>query len=209
MNLEPNAMIIPMPQLNRESFEQAAWPHRPSLQRMALRLSRRADVADDLVQDTYLRAFRAFHTFEPGTNMRAWLFQILRHVFINRYRQERSHGKDVEFASIESVAEDRLRPDVGVDARGADPEAIVMSAILPAELSRALDELPRAFREAVECAFLEELSYQETADRLGVPIGTVMSRIHRGRKMLQERLHEFAANRRLVQATASPRQLVA
>jgi len=209
MNPEPIAMIIPMPQLNRESFEQAAWPHRPSLQRLALRLARRSDVADDLVQDTYMRAFRAFHTFEPGTNMRAWLFQILRHVFINRYRQERAHGRDVEFASIESVAEDRLQHDAGVEARGADPEAILMSSILPTELTQALNELPDAFREAVECAFLEELTYQETAERLGVPIGTVMSRIHRGRKLLQERLHEFAASRRLVATTVSERQLVA
>ena len=106
------------------------------------------------------------------------------------------------------MAADR-RHDVAVEAYGSDPEAILMSSILPAELTQALNELPRAFREAVECAFLEELTNQETAERLGVPIGTVMGCIHRGRKMVQERLHEFAASRRLVAAAVSERQLVA
>jgi RNA polymerase sigma-70 factor (ECF subfamily) len=193
-------MIIPMPQLSRDSFEQAAWPHRPSLYRAALRLARRSDLAEDLVQDTYLRAFRAFHTFEPGTNMRAWLFQIMRHVFINRYRAEKARGTEVEFGSVEAVVEESV-PN--------DPETKAMNAILPDELRRAMDELPRTFREAVEYAWLEELSYQEIADRLAVPIGTVMSRIHRGRKMLQESLREFAMSRRLIHAEAGAGRMVA
>jgi len=193
-------MIIPMPQLNRDSFEQAAWPLRPSLYRAALRLARRHDLAEDLVQDTYLRAFRAFHTFEPGTNMRAWLFQILRHVFINRYRSEKTRGAEVEFVSDEATPGEPNR---------SDPEAIVMGSILSEELSRALDELPQTFREAVAYAWLEDLSYQEIADRLSIPIGTVMSRIHRGRKMLQESLHEFAAARRLIPAEGSVGRMVA
>ena len=191
-------MIIPMPHLDKTSFEQAAWPHRASLYGLALRMARRRDVAEDLVQDTYVRAYRAFHTFEPGTNVRAWLFQILRHLFINRYRAERARGGDLEFATIESVAEDRIEPSVTTEGRGADPESIAMRDILPDALQSALDELPRAFREAVELAWLEELSYQEIAERLGIPIGTVMSRIHRGRRILQDRLREFAVDRRLV-----------
>jgi RNA polymerase sigma-70 factor, ECF subfamily len=193
-------MIIPMPQLNRESFEQAAWPHRPSLYRAALRLAHRPEIAEDLVQDTYLRAFRAFHTFEPGTNMRAWLFQILRHVFINRYRAEKVRGTEVDFGSVEAIVEEPVRND---------PETIAMKATLPEELQGALAALPHRFREAVECAWLEELSYQEIADRLAIPIGTVMSRIHRGRKMLQESLHEFAVSRRLVAVSSGSERMIA
>jgi len=192
-------MIIPMPQLNRDSFEQAAWPHRPALYRLALRMARRPEAAEDLVQDTYLRAYKAFHTFEPGTNLRAWLFQILRHTFINRYRHDRLRPENVEFDAVQEV----------VEAPDADPESVVMDEILPVEVSRALDELPTAFREAVECAFIHEMTYQETAEQLGVPIGTVMSRIHRGRKLLQDLLHDFAASRRLIPAEAGGRRLVA
>ena len=111
---------------------------------------------------------------------------------------ERARGGDVEFAAIESVAEDRLEETVTTEGRGSDPESIAMHDILPDQLQSALDELPRTFREAVELAWLEELSYQEIAERLQIPIGTVMSRIHRGRRILQDRLHEFAVSRRLV-----------
>jgi RNA polymerase sigma-70 factor (ECF subfamily) len=199
-------MIIPMPQLNNEAFEQTAWPHRPALQRLAVRLARNSDDADDLVQDTFIRAFRAFHTFQPGTNVRAWLFQILRHVFINRYRAERGRPFEVAF---ESVAENRIHDAAAGDPRGCDPESIVMSSDLSEELRRALAELPQPFRETVTCAWLDELSYREISERLSVPIGTVMSRIHRGRRMLQESLREFGAARRLVVAEGDDRQLVA
>jgi RNA polymerase sigma-70 factor (ECF subfamily) len=199
-------MSVTMPQLNHEAFEQVAWPHRPALYRFAMRLARRPDAADDLVQDTFMRAFRAFHTFVPGTNVRAWLFQILRHVFINRYRAERVRRSEVAF---ESIAENRLQDASPGDPRGSDPESIVMGSILPDDLRRALRELPQPFREAVTYAWIEELSYREIAERLSVPIGTVMSRIHRGRRMLQESLHEFAAARRLVVTEGDGRRLVA
>jgi RNA polymerase sigma-70 factor (ECF subfamily) len=191
-------MIIPMPQSHRDAFEEAAWPHRPALSRLALRLARRADVADDLVQETYLRAFRAFHSYEAGTNMRAWLFRILRHAFINRYRAERARPAEVEVESIEDVAR-----------AASDPESHAMDSVLPDELGGALAELPPSFRAVVQLAWLDELSYQEIAERLSIPIGTVMSRIYRARKMLQDSLREFGASRGLIQAPTGDRRLVA
>lgn len=187
-------MTLTMSDVSGESFETVAWPHRGALYRLALRFARRPDVAEDLVQDTFVNAFRSFDSFQPGTNARAWLMQILRRTFISRYRAEKARGAGDERRGID-----------GLEADGANPEATVMSARLHPELHDALEELPASFREAVTYAWLDELTYQEIAERLGVPIGTVMSRIYRGRKLLQERLKEFGAARRLVVAEGDGR----
>ena len=157
-------------------FAQAALSHIDSLYGTALRLTRRAADAEDLVQDTYLKAFRASHQFAPGTNLKAWLFTILHNTFRNARRHDGRNPVDVDSEVVERAA---------ADAPGTQsPEQILTRATLDADLQAALDDLPEAFRQAVWLRDVEELTYAEMADVLSVPIGTVMSRISRGRRAL-------------------------
>ena len=163
-----------------EEFAQAALSHLDSLYGTALRLTRRAADAEDLVQDTYLKAFRASHQFERGTNLKAWLFTILHNTFRNVRRHDVRNPVDVD-----SEAVDRAAGDLdGVQS----PEQILTRDTLDADLQAALDALPGAFREAVWLRDVEELSYADMAKVLDVPMGTVMSRISRGRRALFEAL---------------------
>ncbi len=146
----------------------------------ALRLTRRAQDAEDLVQDTYLKAFRASRQFERGTNLKAWLFTILHNTFRNMRRHDGRNPVDVDSDTVEQAA------DASGDQR--TPEQLLSRATLDADLQAALDELPEAFRQAVWLRDVEEFSYAEIAQIVDVPIGTVMSRISRGRKMLHDRL---------------------
>jgi len=157
-------------------FAQTALSHIDSLYGTALRLTRRAADAEDLVQDTYLKAFRSAHQFAPGTNLKAWLFTILHNTFRNARRHDGRSPVDVDSEAVERAAS---------DAPGAQsPEQILTRATLDADLQAALDDLPEAFRQAVWLRDVEELTYAEVADVLNVPIGTVMSRISRGRRAL-------------------------
>ena len=163
-----------------EEFAQAALSHIDSLYGTALRLTRRAADAEDLVQDTYLKAFRASHQFERGTNLKAWLFTILHNTFRNVRRHDGRNPVDVD-----SEAVDRAAADLdGVQS----PEQILTRGTLDTDLQAALDALPGAFREAVWLRDVEELSYAEMAKVLDIPMGTVMSRISRGRRALFEAL---------------------
>jgi RNA polymerase sigma-70 factor (ECF subfamily) len=157
-------------------FAQAALSHIDSLYGTALRLTRRAADAEDLVQDTYLKAFRSAHQFAPGTNLKAWLFTILHNTFRNDRRHDGRNPVDVDSEAVERAAS-------GAPA-AQSPEQILTRATLDADLQAALDELPEAFRQAVWLRDVEELTYAEMADVLNVPIGTVMSRISRGRRAL-------------------------
>jgi len=173
-------------------FAQAALAHIDSLYGTALRLTRRAPDAEDLVQDTYVKAFRSAHQFEAGTNLKAWLFTILHNTFRNIRRHDGRNPVDVDSEAVERAVS---------DAPGAQsPEQILARATLDADLQGALDALPEAFRQAVWLRDVEELSYAEVATVLGVPIGTVMSRISRGRRALAEGLRA----RRAVVAGRSP-----
>jgi len=157
-------------------FAQAALSHIDSLYGTALRLTRRAADAEDLVQDTYLKAFRSAHQFAPGTNLKAWLFTILHNTFRNARRHDGRNPVDVDSEAVERA--------VG-DAPGVQsPEQLLTRATLDADLQAALDALPEAFRQAVWLRDVEELTYAEMAEVLNVPIGTVMSRISRGRRAL-------------------------
>jgi RNA polymerase sigma-70 factor (ECF subfamily) len=161
-------------------FAQAALSHIDSLYGTALRLTRRPADAEDLVQDTYLKAFRAAHQFERGTNLKAWLFTILHNTYRNTRRHEGRNPVDVDSELVERAAgDDRVSPS---------PEEALSRGTLDADLQAALDALPEAFRQAVWLRDVEELSYAEMAGVLDVPIGTVMSRISRGRRALFERL---------------------
>ena len=165
---------------------EAALAHLDSLYGTALRLTRRAQNAEDLVQDTYLKAFRSAHQFEPGTNLKAWLFTILHNTYRNMRRHDGRSPVDVD-----SEAVDRAADAAGVDQ---SPEQLLTRAALDADVQAALDALPEAFRQAVWLRDVEELSYADIARVLDVPIGTVMSRISRGRRGLYEVLHDRRAD---------------
>src|SRR5687767_13211454 len=151
----------------------------------ALRLTRNAADAEDLVQDTFVKAFRSADRFTPGTNLKAWLYTILHNTWRNRVRDAARHTVDVDSARVEEAASLPAGP-----VESDTPERILLRETLDADLQAALDELPDAFREAVWLRDVEEFSYAEIAAMLGVPVGTVMSRISRGRKALFERLQE-------------------
>jgi len=173
------------------AFERDALASLDSLYRTALRLSHDRADAEDLVQETYLKAFRAAATFEPGTNLRAWLFTILHNTARNRFR-DRARDTVAVNSDLVDRAADAPRPGSG--AGDVDtPETLLLRATLAPELQSAIDALPGAFREAVWLRDVEEFSYAEIAGMLGVPIGTVMSRISRGRHLLFERLNPMRA----------------
>jgi RNA polymerase sigma-70 factor (ECF subfamily) len=163
-----------------DGFAREALSYVDSLYGTALRLTRRPADAEDLVQDTYLKAFRAASQFERGTNLKAWLFTILHNTFLNRRRQDGRSPISVDSETVERAAD--------VVAQDHTPEQLLTRATLDADLQAALDSLPDAFRQAVWLRDVEEFSYAEIAGITGVPIGTVMSRISRGRRMLFERL---------------------
>ncbi len=166
-----------------DDFEAVTLPHLDALYALALRLTRNGRDAEDLVQDTMVKAFRFFHRFERGTNAKAWLFKILSNLFNNDYRdrsREREVMTDVEDQGALVPSEPR------------SPEAEAISRRTAAEIQAALESLPHDFRLAVVLADLEELSYREIAEVMGCPVGTVMSRLHRGRKLLREALGERA-----------------
>ena len=179
-------------------FETEALASIDSLYRTALRLTRAPAEAEDLVQNTYLRAFRAADRFEPGTNLKAWLFTILHNASRNR---RRDRARDIVTADSEAVdrAADRS-PDAGAGRSAGTgrfparfietPETLLLRDTLAPELKAALDDLPEAFRQAVWLRDVEEFSYGEIAEMVAIPIGTVMSRISRGRRMLFDKLSE-------------------
>ena len=172
------------------TFEKQALEHMSSLLGVAARLTKSRTEAEDLVQDTFVKAMRARHQFETGTNLRAWLLRILTNTFINRYRRgglERSvlEGPDADPLSHGWVSSATLEAM-------CDPESQALRPILEREIKAALDELPEDFRLAVVLSDVEELSYREIAEMMGCPIGTVMSRLHRGRRLLKARLYEHA-----------------
>lgn len=171
-------------------FEKESLTHLAALLAVATRLTRNPTEAEDLVQDTFVKAMRAQHQFEPGTNMRAWLLRILTNTFINRFRRGGLERTVLEGPDADPLADGWIGTATLEAMR--DPEATALRPMLEAEIARALDELPEEFRVVVMLADVEELSYKEVSDVVGCPIGTVMSRLHRGRRMLKGRLYEHA-----------------
>jgi RNA polymerase sigma-70 factor (ECF subfamily) len=168
------------------AFETEALASLDSLYRTALRLTRVPADAEDLVQETYLKAFRAADSFKPGTNLRAWLFTILHTTARNRARDRARDTVSVDSEVVERAAE---QPARGGPAE--TPETLLMRDMLAPDLQAAIDALPEAFREAVWLRDVEEFSYGEIAQMLSIPVGTVMSRISRGRHLLFERLNHL------------------
>lgn len=169
----------------RASFEREALVHLDALYRVALRLTGNPADADDLVQETVLKAYRAWHQYQQGTNAKGWLLTILRHAFINEYRRRTRHPETVNLDAIEPFAVLDERQD-------DDPQAQFFDKIVDDEVLRAIDELPEQFREAVVLSDVEGMSYEEVARILDVPIGTVKSRLFRARRLLQGKLYEYA-----------------
>ena len=186
----------------KEEFEEVALPHLDALFSLALTLTRHRKDAEDLVQETYLRAFRFFDSYRAGTNIRAWLFRILRNTFINRYRSQKVRPEEVDFGRIEATYEHTIEESFLGRDPPPSPEDIVLAQTLDGELQEALDQLSEEYRLVVLMALLEEMSYKEIAAALSIPLGTVMSRLHRGRKMLQASLLEFAQRKGIVRRTA-------
>lgn len=171
-------------------FETLALEHMDALYASALRLTRSPKDAEDLVQDTYLKAFRFFDSFERGTNMKAWLFKILTNTFINKYRR-RVKEKEMAEAPAEDVMLDRFVSSEAVRAL-QDPENNFFDKLLSDEVVEALDQVPVDFRMVVILADIQDFSYKEIAEIVGCPVGTVMSRLFRGRRILQKHLYDYA-----------------
>ena len=181
----------------RREFEEVALPHVDALYGTALRMTRNDRDAEDLVQDTLLRAYRFFHKFEQGTNCKAWLFKILTNTFINRYNAGKRDRELVETMKLDEEAmQDIVAAEVSVQAR--DPEGALASRLLSDDVIRALEALPADFRLAVLLCDVEEFSYKEIADIMECPVGTVMSRLFRGRKLLQKALHDYAVDQGII-----------
>lgn len=178
------------PEVSKQSlFEEVALIHLDSLHNLALQLTRNPHEAEDLTQEAFLRAYRFFDRFEQGTNCRAWLFRILRNCFINRYRNRRARPEDVDFGAIEGKLENLMEPGPGAVL---NPEVALGSARIDEAVQIALREIPEDYRAALVLSLVEGFSYREVASILSCPIGTVMSRIHRARKLLREQLVDLA-----------------
>lgn len=174
--------------MRKAEFEKEALPHMKILYNYALRMTSNGEDADDLLQDTYLRAFRFFHKFERGTNCKAWLFRIMKNCYINKYRKNKKEPSKVDYEDVQNFY-DSIRDEV-IDPN--DLEHKVFSNLLDDDLMSALNSLQDDYKTVVILCDLEGLSYEEIAEFLDVPIGTVRSRLHRGRKILQKKLTDYA-----------------
>jgi len=188
----------------QRDFPQVTDPYRRELLAHCYRMTGSVHDAEDLVQETYLRAYRGFPGFKEGTNLKAWLYKILTNTYINIYRAKKRRP-DME--TLDDVEDFYLYRRIGgLEAVDADrsPEAEVLDAIPETAVTEAVEALPEQFRMAVLLADVEGFSYKEIAEIMDVPIGTVMSRLHRGRKQLQRRLWDLAEERGLVPSGSSP-----
>ncbi len=174
----------------RAEFEALALPHLDSLYRTGLRMTRSREEAEDLVQETFMKAFRSFRTFQPDTNIRAWLFKILTNSYINRYRKQQGEPAKTRFQDVKAFLASEEAAETA--AATQDMEPLELDERLDSEVKRALEELPEDFRIVVVMALVEGLSYKEISRALDCPIGTVMSRLYRGRQALRERLADYA-----------------
>jgi RNA polymerase sigma-70 factor (ECF subfamily) len=187
---------------DRDAFAASAMQYAPQLYSAAMRMTRNPSDAEDLVQETYLRAYRSYATFEEGTNLRAWLFRILTNTFINSYRAKQRRPQETELGETDDLYLYRnLR---NLDSASRSAEDTLFELFTDDEVKAALESLPDNFRMPVLLADVEEFSYKEIAEMLDIPIGTVMSRLHRGRKAMQKQLVDFATERGLISRPTTP-----
>lgn len=164
----------------------------------AMRMARNPADAEDLVQETYLKAYRAYDTFQEGTNLKAWLYRILTNTYINKYRKDTRRPDEVDLGDVEDLYLYRRLGSEDTVEVSRTTEDRVLDGLVESDVKAAVEELPENFRMPVLLADLEGFSYKEIAEILDIPIGTVMSRLHRGRKAMQKRLWEFARQRGLL-----------
>ena len=182
------------------TFADQAMAFAPQLYAAALRMTRNQADAEDLVQDAYLRAYRGFESFQEGTNLRAWLFRILTNVYINTYRAKQRRPQESDLADVEDLYLYRRLGSLDAAMASRSAEDTLMEMLTDDEVKHALEELPENFRLPVLLADVDGFAYKEIAEMLDIPIGTVMSRLHRGRKAMQKSLYEFANARGLATA---------
>jgi RNA polymerase sigma-70 factor (ECF subfamily) len=192
---------------HRETFIDQARPFLGSLYSTALRMTRSSEDAEDLVQETFLRGYRHFDRFEPGTNLKAWMFRILRNTFINDYRRKKAGLQEIDWGEQEESFEN-LMAQRGLE-QAETPETRLVDGVIDSDVQRALAELPAHFRVVVVLSDLEGFSYKEVADTLDIPLGTVMSRLYRGRRLLESELLAYARRRNYLSDRAPRRRRAA
>ncbi len=175
----------------QEDFEEEIVPHLDAMYNFALRLTSDPSDAEDLVQDTIVKAFRFFSSYEKGTNAKAWLFRILKNSYINNYRKQSKQPNQVDYDEVSSFYE-TIRAD---RTDTSDLEDKMFRDLIDDDISQALEELPEDFRTVVLLCDVEGFTYEEIANMLDVPIGTIRSRLHRGRNLLKAQLKEYAEKR--------------
>jgi len=184
---------------DRANFERDALPYSSQLYSAALRMTRNPADAEDIVQETFLKAYRAFDSFEEGTNLRAWLYRILTNTYINRYRQNQRRPSETELGELQDLYLYRRLGEPSGAAHSAERE--VLDQLVDDDIIEAIESLPENFRMPVVLADIDGFSYKEIAEILDIPMGTVMSRLHRGRKALQRKLWSVAVERGIVKAS--------
>ncbi len=194
-------------QAKQTLFERYALPHRDSVYTACLYLTQHRGEAEDLFQDTYLRAFRFFHQFTPGTNCRAWLLTIMHNAFKSRYSHHLRASRTLEFDGAAHEYEKKLFADG--EAGRDDPAEVVLSRVVDSEITEALHALPEEYRSTLLLVDIEELTYEEASTLLGCPIGTVRSRLSRARRLLRQMLATYARERGYTEGADSPAALPA